>query len=375
MRISFTSNRFRIFIIFIIFTVCICLFFGIQKKKPPLLNKFSNFEIPINNYSSLSGLKLDKLPNDDDVLKLFQQWKKEHGRVYNDLDEMTKKFETFVSNLKYIVETNAKRDSPQSALLGLTNFADWSFKEFNETYMTMKSDNLTIVNDDVLELACNPPSSLDWRLKRAVTSVKDQRTCGSCWAHTAVGAIEGIVAIVTGKLISLSAQELVDCDPVSLGCGGGYLYDAFNWVLRNGGIARDSKYPYTAVKGACRSTQIPNSPTSAIYTYNHVKVSDNALLCAVAKQPIGICIYASVPEFQHYTNKIFQGRDCPVDSTYVTHCMLIVGYDSYKGYDYWIVKNSYGSGWGVQGYMYIQRNTGKKYGVCAINAWAIKLVK
>ncbi|KAL5096853.1 hypothetical protein RYX36_001180 [Vicia faba] len=365
MNLSYTSNR---ILIFIIITACICLFFAIRKEKP------SDCGIPTNNYSSLSGLKLDKLPNEDEVLKLFQQWKKHQGRVYNDLEEMAKKFETFVTNLKYIVETNAKRKSTHSSILGLTNFADWSYVEFNETYMTMNTDNMNIVKDDIHDLTCtNPPSSLDWRSKGVVTCVKNQKTCGSCWAFTAVGAIEGIVAIVTGKLIDLSAQELVDCDPVSLGCNGGYLYDAYNWVIKNRGLATASNYPYTAVKGAC--SQIANSPTSSINTYNHVEVSENGLLCAVAKQPIGICIYAAVQEFQHYTNEIFEGRDCPVDSTRITHCMLIVGYNSVNGQDYWIVKNSYGRDWGVNGYMYIKRNTGKRYGVCAINAWAISLVK
>ncbi|KAL5096871.1 hypothetical protein RYX36_001198, partial [Vicia faba] len=147
MRLSFTSNR---FILFIIFTAGLCIYFANQKKKTyeneDIISIYSSFEIP-------ASPKLDKLPNEDEVIELFQLWKKEHGRVYSDQKEMEKKFETFVSNLKYMVETNANRDSPQSSLLGLTDFADLSFMEFKERYMTMDTDTMNIVNDDdVIEL-------------------------------------------------------------------------------------------------------------------------------------------------------------------------------------------------------------------------------
>lgn len=180
MRISFTSNRFRFFIIF---TACLCIYFAIQKKKTneneDIVSISSRFEIPTSKYTSILGPKLDKLPNQDEAKQLFQLWKKEHGRVYRNQEEMEKKFEIFVSNLKYIVETNAKRDSPYSSLLGLTKFADLSFMEFKEKYMSMNTDTMDIVNDDIDELTCSkPPPTLDWRLKGAVTPVKDQGDCG-----------------------------------------------------------------------------------------------------------------------------------------------------------------------------------------------------
>ncbi|CAK8530701.1 unnamed protein product [Lathyrus sativus] len=383
MRISYNSTSFRFFIIF---TACLSVYFAIQKKKTNedevILNISSSFEILTNKYSSILGPKLDKLPNEDGVIKLFQLWKREHGRVYNDIDEMTKKFATFVTNLKYITETNAKRDSPHSSFLGLTNFADWSSKEFQETYlhdidMSKIKDTVNIVNDGVADLPCrNPPSSLDWRSKGAVTNVKDQGTCNSCWAFTAVGAIEGIVAIVTGKLENFSEQELVDCDAESRGCEVGWVYDAFNWTIGNKGIALGRDYVYKAEKEDCKASQIQNSPISAINAYNQVERSENGMLCAVAKQPVGVCLYAIPDDFQHYrTGEIYEGTNCPVDSLDTNHCMLIVGYGSKDGEDYWVVKNSYGTSWGMNGYMYIKRNTGKMYGVCAINAWAYNPIK
>ncbi|KAL5096859.1 hypothetical protein RYX36_001186 [Vicia faba] len=228
----------------------------------------SNFEIPTSKYTSILGPKLDKLPNQDEAIELFQIWKKEHERVYSDLEVTAKKFGIFVTNLKYITESNAKRVSSHSVLLGLTNFADLSFMEFNETYMTMNTDTIDIANNE-----------------------------------------------------------------------------------------------------------ISNSENSDIDSYYLVDRTDKGLLAVVAKQPLSVSIYAKSPEFQLYTSGIFRGDDCPVDSLEVTHGMLIVGYDSIEGEDYWIVKNSYGEKWGMHGYMYIKRNTGKKYGVAAINAWAIDIVK
>ncbi|KAI5447783.1 zingipain-2 [Lathyrus oleraceus] len=377
MKISYTSNR---FLMFIIFTACLCLYFAIQKKNPDenedILIIPSKFEIPTSKYTTISGLKLDKLPNQDDVIELFQVWKKENGRVYSDPEEMARKFETFVTNLKYIVESNAKRDSPHSARLGLNNFADWSSTEYRETYMTLNIDAMDIVNeDDVEDVTCSdPPSTLDWRSRGAVTPVKNQGLCGACWAFATVGAIEGIVAIKTNNLTRLSEQELLDCEPVG-SCLQGSVNRAFIWIKENKGIASEDDYPYTFKKDVCRKTTIQNSANSGIDSHHLVERSERGLLCAVAKQPISVSIYAESPSYQLYEDGVFKGEDCPLDSKNVTHSMVIVGYNSVNNEDYWIVKNSQGTGWGMEGYMWIKRNTTKMYGVCAINAYAFNPVK
>ncbi|XP_057434176.1 ervatamin-B-like [Lotus japonicus] len=351
MMISHTSN---IFLLFFICTTFSCL--------------SSSFRIP-TPYSSIMGPNLDKLPSQDEAIQLFQQWKKDHGRVYKDLGEMAKKFEIFLSNLKYITESNAKRKSPHDFLLGLNKFADWSAKEFQETYLhelDMPKEESSIMKLD--DLPCDAPSSLDWRSKGVVTHVKDQEDCGSCWAFSVVGAIEGINAINTGRLTRLSEQELLDCDRVSKGCGGGWADKALDWVVRNGGIASEQDYTYTAKQVACKASQIPNNAT--VDGYYHVDKSENGLLCAAAQQPISVCLYAHSDDFANYNYGVYDGTNCPVVSVQVNHCMLIVGYDSVDGQDYWIVKNSWGSTWGMDGYMWIKRNTGKERGVCDINEWA-----
>ncbi|OIW04974.1 hypothetical protein TanjilG_00324 [Lupinus angustifolius] len=211
------------------------------------------------------------------------------------------------------------------------------------------------------------PSSLDWRTKGAVTAVKNQEsTC-------AVGTIEGINAIVTKNLISLSEQELVDCDSASQGCITGKVTNALNWVIKNGGIASDVVYPYKAQQGTCQASKVGNIAT--ITSFAKVAQSDAALLSATAIQPISVSVDAT--DMKQYTKDsgIFDGRNCK-NTTDVNHSMLIVGYDrSKEGVDYWIVKNSWGKDWGKDGYIWIKRNTNLPYGVCAVNAWAYNPIK
>ncbi|OIW01314.1 hypothetical protein TanjilG_10475 [Lupinus angustifolius] len=351
MMISQTS---LLFLISIIFTTFISL-----STSSPILTQYS-----------ILGPNLDKYPSHEDAIKLFQLWKKEHGRVYNDLQEMAKRFDIFISNMNDIIESNSKRTSSSDYLLGLNKFADWSNKEFEETYLNnnvdMPEDSDMKLNDDS---TCYVPSRLDWRKKGVVTEVKDQGSCGSCWAFATVAGIEGINAIATRNLISLSEQQLVSCDKNSHGCKGGKVKNGLDWVLNNGGIASEEDYPYIAKNGTCRKTyKVRNS--AYIDGYRRLANSDNALLRATSIQPIIACLNATA--FKHYQGGIFNGRYCK-KTTHTSHCVLIVGYNSNKnGVDYWIAKNSWGNDWGRDGYILIKRNTGLPYGVCAINSKAFQ---
>ncbi|WOL02088.1 low-temperature-induced cysteine proteinase-like [Canna indica] len=310
--------------------------------------------------------------------QLFEQWRIVHNKVYKHPAEKVRRFENFLKNLEYVLDHNSRRSSSSSSqnhAVGLNKFADLSNEEFRAKYMSRipKSRDMRVnksgdIGLDWRQESCEAPRSLDWRKKGVVTAVKDQGDCGSCWAFSSTGAMEGINAITTGDLISLSEQELVDCDKTNEGCEGGYMDYAFEWVISNGGIDTELNYPYTGKDGKCNIYK-EETKVVTIDDYQDVKPNDDAVLCAVVKQPVSVGIDASSLDFQLYTGGIYDGA-CSSNPDDIDHAVLIVGYGSQGDIDYWIVKNSWGTSWGMQGYIYIRRNTGLPYGVCAINAMA-----
>ncbi|KAJ8447947.1 hypothetical protein Cgig2_028823 [Carnegiea gigantea] len=349
---------------------------GTQKTtfNHPFLLPFSVFLVFIfvsaeSTQYSITGYDPEDLRSEDRVTELFRHWREKHRKIYIHVEETLKRFENFKRNLRYVIESNSGR---AGFAVGLNRFADLSNEEFREKY-TRKVKKPVELSERWhtrrgSESECHAPRSLDWRKKGAVTAVKDQGDCGSCWAFSTTGAIEGINAISTGELISLSEQELLDCDKTNDGCDGGYMDYAFGWVINSGGIDTEANYPYTGVDGTCNSTNEANKIVS-IDGYENVAESEEALLCAAVNQPISVGIQGSAIDFQLYTGGIYDG-DCSSNPDDIDHAVLIVGYGSEGGEDYWIVKNSWGTDWGMSGYAHIRRNTNLKYGVCAINAMA-----
>ncbi|TMW91717.1 hypothetical protein EJD97_013981 [Solanum chilense] len=316
--------------------------------------------------------------SEETVFQLFQEWKQKHGKVYMNKKEEEMKLENFKRNVKYIVEKNSKRKSDSDYLVGLTKFADMSNEEFRQVHTykitipfnKRKTIQMKVAEKETTLFSCDAPPSIDWRKHGAVTKVKDQGQCGACWAFSASGAMEGINAIVAGELISLSEQELIDCDTSNnSGCKGGLMDPAFEWVINNGGIDSAADYPYTAhSQGHCNYNKV-NHKVVTIDGYRDVAKEESALLCAAAQQPVSVAIDGSSPDFQLYLGGIYDG-ECSDDPNKISHGVVIVGYDS-DGYDdYWIIKNSWGTEWGMEGYGYIRRNTNLPYGVCAINSLA-----
>ncbi|XP_027918093.1 ervatamin-B-like [Vigna unguiculata] len=347
-----SSKMTKLFLLFLVLVSFTCLSFALPSA-----------------YSIHGRDKLDKFSSEEEVLQLFQVWQKEHGREYSNPEEKAKRFHIFQRNLRYINEMNAKRKSLTQHRLGLNKFADMSPEEFAETYlkqieMPSNMESRKVQDDDDCQ---NLPESVDWREKGAVTEVRDQGECQSHWAFSVTGAIEGINKIVTGDLVTLSAQELVDCDPASHGCAGGFYFNAFGYVIDNGGIDTEENYPYTAKNGSCR---VNANKVVSIDNLLVVDGTEEGLLCRVSKQPVSVSIDATGLQF--YSGGVYGGDNCSKNSRSATLVCLIVGYGSVGGEEYWIVKNSWGKEWGENGYLLIKRNVSDEwpYGVCAINAAA-----
>ncbi|KAL9237989.1 hypothetical protein vseg_012473 [Gypsophila vaccaria] len=304
--------------------------------------------------------------SDDEVMSMYESWLVKHGKNYNALGEKERRFNIFKDNLRFIDQRNAEN---RSYKLGLNRFADMTNEEYRSKYLgtrprpetklgRSKSDRYAFraAEDESL------PESIDWRTKGAVVGVKDQGSCGSCWAFSAIAAVEGINQIVTGDLISLSEQELVECDTTyNEGCNGGNMDKAFEFIIKNGGIDTDDDYPYTGRDGRC-DTNRKNAKVVTIDSYEEVPIYDEkSLQKAVANQPVSVAIEGSGRDFQLYHSGIFTGT-C---GTSLDHGVAAVGYGSENGLDYWIVKNSWGLSWGERGYIRMQRNT-KSAGLCGI---------
>ncbi|XP_047965663.1 senescence-specific cysteine protease SAG39-like [Salvia hispanica] len=196
--------------------------------------------------------------------------------------------------------------------------------------------------------------------KDNVAHIKRHNQEGSCWAFSAVAAIESIVAIRSGKLKRLSQQHVLDCNYAHDTCKAGTIDDAFEFVIKNGGLASAIDYPYTAIQGKCSNNK-PSSLSVNITSYSVVpQNNEKALLKAVANQPIAVYIDAST--FQFYKSGILTGK-C---GTGLNHGVVMVGYGKEHGVKFWLLKNSWGTGWGENGYMKIKRKVHSKKGMCGI---------
>ncbi|KAL2593143.1 hypothetical protein AAZX31_12G122900 [Glycine max] len=288
-----------------------------------------------------------------------EQWMAEYGKVYKDAAEKEKRFLIFKHNVEFIESFNAAANKPYK--LGVNHLADLTVEEFKASRNGLKRPYELSTTPFKYENVTAIPAAIDWRTKGAVTSIKDQGQW-SCWAFSTVAATEGIHQITTGKLVSLSEQELVDCDTkgVDQGCEGGYMEDGFEFIIKNGGITSEANYPYKAVDGKCNKA---TSPVAQIKGYEKVPPnSEKTLQKAVANQPVSVSIDANGEGFMFYSSGIYNG-EC---GTELDHGVTAVGYGIANGTDYWLVKNSWGTQWGEKGYVRMQRGVAAKHGLCGI---------
>ncbi|CAK8535266.1 unnamed protein product [Lathyrus sativus] len=310
------------------------------------------------------------LVTSDKLQERHEQWMEEHGKSYKDGAEKEKRFQIFKQNMEFIESFNAAGNSGFN--LSINQFADQTNDEFKANSLNGKNKPLIGVGIAATEEAVfryenvtDVPATMDWRERGAVTPIKHQHLCGSCWAFATVAATEGINQITTGRLVSLSEQELVDCVKTNrtYGCGGGYAEDAYEFIVKKGGITSEAKYPYKRIDGKCNIKK--SSYTVAnIKGYETVPANnEKALLKAVANQPVAVYIASGKRAFQFYSSGIL-GEECGID---LDHTVTIVGYGSNDdGVKYWLVKNSWGTKWGEKGYVKFKRDIHAKEGVCGL---------
>ncbi|XP_065854529.1 cysteine protease XCP1-like [Euphorbia lathyris] len=314
---------------------------------------------------SIVGYSPEHLTSTEKVVELFETWMSKHGKIYESIEEKLHRFEVFMDNLKHI---DSRNKEVTTYWLGLNEFADLSHEEFKNKYLGLNTEiprrrSTTEFSYRDVEA----PKSVDWRKKGAVTAVKNQGSCGSCWAFSTVAAVEGVNQIVTGNLTSLSEQELIDCDTAfNSGCNGGLMDYAFEYIINNGGLHKEDDYPYLMEEGTCDEKR-GEMEIVKINGYHDVPENDEgSLLKALAHQPLSVAIDASGRDFQFYSGGVFNGP-C---GTELDHGVAAVGYGTTKGSDYIIVKNSWGPKWGEKGFIRMKRNTGKPEGLCGINKMA-----
>ena len=298
-----------------------------------------------------------------DEWKQFSNFQERFSKRYETFQELELRFEIFRENMRTIILHNL--DSTQNYTMGINQFTDLTSDEFKEMYASgLKTEVGSYGCKSFSGSASSAPASVDWRSEQAVTSVKDQGQCGSCWTFSATGAIEGAWAISTGQLIDLSEQEMVDCATGisygSHGCNGGQMEGAFKFVIANGQCSLAS-YPYTAKDGTCQKC----SAVAKITSCSDVKPNDQiSLKAAVAQQPVAVAIEADTRYFQSYSSGILTSTSC---GTTLDHGVLVVGYGEENGQKYWLVKNSWGTSWGDKGYVKIARSESTNdAGICGI---------
>lgn len=306
--------------------------------------------------STASGL------SEHEYKEAFTDWMQKYQKSYSH-DEFHQRFDTWRANLNAISHHNSMAEE-KGFSLDMNQFGDLTDDEFHKYYLGTK-----------VVVPAPPPvneapllgieDSVDWRERGAVTPVKNQGQCGSCWSFSATGSTEGCHFLASGDLVGLSEQNLVDCSTSegNNGCNGGLMTKAMDYIIKNGGIDTEESYPYVAQSGSCKYSA--EKSVATLKEYENVQPgSEEDLKAKVSQGPTSIAIDASQSSLRFYSKGVYFEPAC--SSERLDHGVLAVGYGSQDGKDYWIVKNSWGTEWGDKGYLLMSRNRDNNCGVATM---------
>ena len=280
----------------------------------------------------------------------FMQWISEHGRSYGTIEEFKFRMAEFAKVDAVIEEHMAKNGT--SYTLGHNKFSDWTRAEMKRLngYKASAIPLGEVPEFDATNVSY--PTSVDWVTGGAVTPIKDQGQCGSCWSFSSTGAMEGMNKIFGDKtLTSLSEEQLVQCVNLCYGCNGGNTGLVFGYYAKNNYMYSESAYPYTSGHGTTGTCNYPSSGKTTVKTHGNTNVTPNqvaAMKTAIAQEPISIAIEADQYAFSAYKSGVFDNTSC---GTSLDHAVLLVGYGTENGQEYYLMKNSWGTSWGESGYM------------------------
>jgi C1A family cysteine protease len=295
---------------------------------------------------------------DSAIDRAFNSWTQTQNKLYSSPAEKNYRRNVFAFNYEKVAQMN-KVFTHKSAL---NRFADLTEEEFVAKYTGLRYTGQEERKVVKTESTLGQAASVDWRTQGAVNPVKDQGQCGSCWAFSATAAIEGAAQIKSKQLWNLAEQQMVDCGASTgnYGCNGGWMDFAFQYIQNVGGQAQTADYPYTARDGNCKFAQ--SMAKVSISGFVDVSKSDcNGLIGAITKQPISVAIAANAIMF--YSSGVFASTAC---GTSLNHGVTAVGYGTDNGQNFYLVRNSWGSGWGEAGYIRMSRDVQKDDGICGI---------
>ncbi|KAL5019855.1 hypothetical protein ScPMuIL_002747 [Solemya velum] len=313
--------------------------------------------------AAVIALTTARLPFREELNGEWESYKTTHNKHYHE-NEFQRRI-IWESNIQKIQRHNLEADRGlHTYTLGMNKYGDLTSEEFRQ----LNGFN-TSLRSAVVETFLPPshvtslPSTVDWRKEGYVTPIKDQGQCGSCWAFAAVASLEGQHFKKEGELVSLSEQNLVDCSRAqgNDGCEGGLPDQAYEYIKVNDGVDTESSYPYKARDDKCHFVKADVGATDTGYV-DITKGSEGDLKTAAATVgPISVGIDASHDSFQLYRSGVYNERRC--SKTQLDHGVTVVGYGTHEGNDYWLVKNSWGTSWGEDGYIMMSRNKDNQCGI------------